>query len=255
MSAVPAPIGRRSRADLIRGSLFRGLLYFSVAVGFALLAWLLVDVFRRALPYLDTLLFTNVNSTDPSQAVKVGGTGKVTATYIGGPAAPNGFQATGSGIYSPAPVYKPAINDPLAALAQCTLSTCTSTARADVIINQNTTKTISPGVYSVIEASGDSKLTLSAGTYVVKKWMKIGQQASITGTGVTIYFVDCPRFYDRAGLYNENHADYPDNAQRFIFFSKCVGHLARYLAMRPEIVHAASPVRGWSVPLAGERPR
>lgn len=55
--------------------------------------------------------------------------------------------------------------------------------------------------------------------------------------GLTVYFIDCPRFYDRAGLYNENHADYPDNAPRFIFFSKCVAHLARYLPWQPEIVH------------------
>src|SRR5215475_5637915 len=56
--------------------------------------------------------------------------------------------------------------------------------------------------------------------------------------GVTVYFVDCPRFYDRAGLYNELHVDYADNAQRFIFFSKCAAHLARYLPWQPEIVHA-----------------
>jgi starch synthase len=55
--------------------------------------------------------------------------------------------------------------------------------------------------------------------------------------GVTIQFVDCPQFYDRPGLYNENNIDYRDNAQRFIFFSKCVAHLARYLPLRPEIVH------------------
>jgi len=132
----------------------------------------------------------NVNSTDPSQAVKVGGTGKVTATYIGGPAAPNGFQATGSGIYNPAPMYLPAINDPLATLAQCSSSNsaCPTTVRSDVILNQSQTATIQPGIYSAIEASGNAKLTLAAGTYVVKKWMKIGQQASITSSGgVTIY--------------------------------------------------------------------
>src|SRR5262249_31640445 len=68
-----------------------------------------------------------------------------------------------------------------------TLSTCPNTVRSDVILNQNQTATIQPGIYSAIEASGNAKLTLAAGTYVVKKWMKIGQQASITGTGVTIY--------------------------------------------------------------------
>src|SRR5688500_5818654 len=56
--------------------------------------------------------------------------------------------------------------------------------------------------------------------------------------GLTIYFIDHAPFYSRAGLYGEAGHDYPDNAQRFIFFSKCVVQLARYLPWRPEIVHA-----------------
>ena len=55
--------------------------------------------------------------------------------------------------------------------------------------------------------------------------------------GVTIYFIDHPPFFSRAGLYGEAGHDYADNGQRFIFFSKCVVHLARYLPWRPEIVH------------------
>ena len=55
--------------------------------------------------------------------------------------------------------------------------------------------------------------------------------------GLTVYFIDCPRFFDRTGLYNESNRDYEDNPQRFIFFSKCVAHLARHLAWQPEIVH------------------
>ena len=63
--------------------------------------------------------------------------------------------------------------------------------------------------------------------------------------GLTVYFVDQPEFYQRAGLYLENHVSYPDNAERFIFFSKCVAHLARYLPWRPELVH----VHDWQVGL------
>src|SRR5262249_54334353 len=37
--------------------------------------------------------------------------------------------------------------------------------------------------------------------------------------------------------YNEGGHDYADNAQRFIFFSKCVAHLARYLPWQPQLVH------------------
>jgi len=54
---------------------------------------------------------------------------------------------------------------------------------------------------------------------------------------LTIYFIHQPSYYDRGSLYQENGADYPDNAERFIFFSKCVTHLARYLPWRPEVIH------------------
>jgi starch synthase len=63
--------------------------------------------------------------------------------------------------------------------------------------------------------------------------------------GLTVYFVDQPEFYQRAGLYLENHVSYPDNAERFIFFSKCVAHLARYLPWRPDLVH----VHDWQAAL------
>ncbi|MDB6121965.1 MAG: glgA [Pedosphaera sp.] len=55
--------------------------------------------------------------------------------------------------------------------------------------------------------------------------------------GLTIYFVHQPEFFQRVGLYQENGVDYADNAGRFIFFSKTVAHLARYLPWQPEVVH------------------
>src|SRR6185369_4527624 len=63
---------------------------------------------------------------------------------------------------------------------------------------------------------------------------------------LVVYFIDQPAFYDRAGIYLENDVSYPDNAERFLFFSKCVAHLARFLPWQPEVVHVhdweASPV-------------
>ena len=61
----------------------------------------------------------------------------------------------------------------------------------------------------------------------------------------TIYFVDHPGYFDRAGIYLENNLSYPDNAERYIFFSKCVVNLARYLSWRPDVVH----VHDWQVAL------
>ena len=40
--------------------------------------------------------------------------------------------------------------------------------------------------------------------------------------------------------------DYPDNAERFIYFSKCVTHLARYLPWKADLVH----VHDWQAALA-----
>jgi starch synthase len=54
---------------------------------------------------------------------------------------------------------------------------------------------------------------------------------------LTIYFIDQPEFFDRAALYTQGGADYPDNAERFIFFCKAAVNLARYLPWKPELVH------------------
>ena len=63
--------------------------------------------------------------------------------------------------------------------------------------------------------------------------------------GLKIYFIDQPGYFDRAGIYQENHFSYADNAERYIFFSKCVVHLARYLPWRADVVH----VHDWQVAL------
>jgi starch synthase len=55
--------------------------------------------------------------------------------------------------------------------------------------------------------------------------------------GLTAYFIEQPEFYFRNGLYQQDDISYPDNADRFIFFSKCVANLARYLQWRPDVVH------------------
>jgi starch synthase len=63
--------------------------------------------------------------------------------------------------------------------------------------------------------------------------------------GLTVYFVEHPGFFYRPGIYFENNISYTDNAERFIFFSKCVAHLARYSPWRPDVVH----VNDWQAAL------
>jgi starch synthase len=55
---------------------------------------------------------------------------------------------------------------------------------------------------------------------------------------LNIYFVEQPEFFDRPTLYHKEGVDFPDNAARFLFFSKAVVHLSRVLPVAPELVHA-----------------
>jgi starch synthase len=58
-----------------------------------------------------------------------------------------------------------------------------------------------------------------------------------TDGNVTVYFINKDSYFDRPGLYGTQRADYPDNAERFIFFSRAVLELCIALDLRPEIVH------------------
>jgi phosphate transport system permease protein len=70
MSAVAGTPSLRStdRGAALRGRAFQLLLLVSVTIGFVLLAFLLVDVVRRGLPYLDGVLLTQPSSTNPDRA-------------------------------------------------------------------------------------------------------------------------------------------------------------------------------------------
>jgi phosphate transport system permease protein len=61
-------MSRSPSARAVKGGLFKGLLLFSLFVGFLMLAVLLVDVFKDGLPYLDLALLTNPPSSDPDIA-------------------------------------------------------------------------------------------------------------------------------------------------------------------------------------------
>ena len=63
--------------------------------------------------------------------------------------------------------------------------------------------------------------------------------------GLTYYFIEQEEFFDRPGIYQHEGKDYPDNPERFIFFSKAVAHLAQFLPWRPDLVH----VHDWQTAL------
>jgi hypothetical protein len=94
---------------------------------------------------------------------------------IGGPGAPAKWSGAG---FSPAPVYKDPVGDPLAAIPQCGVyQTCPWIPRTD------NTSVLQPGIYSRIRDSH----TLSPGIYVLTGDITLNGNDVLQGDGVMIY--------------------------------------------------------------------
>jgi starch synthase len=62
-------------------------------------------------------------------------------------------------------------------------------------------------------------------------------QTKIPGTRVPVYFISCDPFFNREGLYGEDGADYPDNVERFTFFTRGVLQAINALELKPDVLH------------------
>lgn len=62
---------------------------------------------------------------------------------------------------------------------------------------------------------------------------------------VHVYFISQPAFFDRNELYQTKEGDYPDNAERFVFFSRAAVEAMIALKLKPDIVH----VHDWQAAL------
>jgi len=56
--------------------------------------------------------------------------------------------------------------------------------------------------------------------------------------GVRFWLVDCPTYFDRAGVYGSGGHDYPDNDRRFAILARAALETAVLLQWRPSLVHA-----------------
>jgi starch synthase len=63
--------------------------------------------------------------------------------------------------------------------------------------------------------------------------------------GERVLFVGQPEYFDRPALYTQNGSDYPDNAERFVFFSKAVAAVALAEVPGFDVVH----VHDWQTAL------
>jgi starch synthase len=54
---------------------------------------------------------------------------------------------------------------------------------------------------------------------------------------IPVYFIDKKEYYDREYLYGTAQGDYPDNAERFIYFSRAVLEACKAIGFKPDIIH------------------
>jgi len=57
------------------------------------------------------------------------------------------------------------------------------------------------------------------------------------GDQVPVYFVKNDMYFQRDQLYGDSQGDYPDNAERFIYFSRSILEICKQLPFIPDIVH------------------
>lgn len=62
-------------------------------------------------------------------------------------------------------------------------------------------------------------------------------QAALPGSDVPVYLIDRPEYFERAHLYGQDGKDYPDNCERFVFFSRAALEAIRLLGLRPDVIH------------------
>jgi starch synthase len=63
-------------------------------------------------------------------------------------------------------------------------------------------------------------------------------KSQLPGSNVTVYLVEQDAYFDRAELYSTDGADYKDNCERFVFFSRAVMEMIARLELKPDVLHA-----------------
>lgn len=63
-------------------------------------------------------------------------------------------------------------------------------------------------------------------------------KAKLTGSDVDVYFIEHNDYFNRDGIYNFQGVDYPDNCERYSFFSRCALELILKLDLDVDVIHA-----------------
>lgn len=98
------------------------------------------------------------------------------------------------------------------------------------------TVVISPAYPSVREAGHKLAPVAALDISLAGKTRRV-ELLQARSAGVGQLFIDCPEYFDRAGLYGETGQDYTDNAERFLLLCRSALAALDRLAVRPDIIH------------------
>jgi starch synthase len=96
---------------------------------------------------------------------------------------------------------------------------------------------ILPGYRGILDALKPTRVAENLSVPVGTSQERFDLLRAETHDGVPLYLIDHPGCFDRAGVYGEHGADYPDNLHRYVTFGRAAAlTAARFI--RPDVLHA-----------------
>jgi len=87
------------------------------------------------------------------------------------------------------------------------------------------------------KAFGVKKLSFKLHIPVGDKYEAAQLKTAVSPNGTKCYFIENDKYFGRPEVYGTIHGDYPDNRERFIFFSRAVLEAAKAVGFQPDIIH------------------
>lgn len=92
-------------------------------------------------------------------------------------------------------------------------------------------------LYRIIKREGLKKMDLSFTVPISDRTEEASIWKGKTGNNIPVYFIEKDKYYDRPELYQTAGGDYPDNAERFIFFSRAILEALKVINLKPDLIH------------------
>jgi starch synthase len=104
-------------------------------------------------------------------------------------------------------------------------------------------RTIDPELLGEFVAVHEIKVPIGRQGVTGQLW-----RGRMPGEAVEVFLLDRPELYDRDGVYTDpvSGDEYPDNPQRFIFYSRGVIETMRALKLAPDVLHASDYQTGFA---------